>query len=68
MLTFQEALTALKLGKDVRFSAWPTGRFIRLVGEQIRLYSPGPRGRPTIGPVYFPTTQPELLHSTWSIA
>lgn len=68
MLTFQEALTALKLGKAVRFGAWPAGQFVRLGAGRTRLYVPDGRGRPVAGPDFLPSSQAELLGANWSIA
>lgn len=65
MLTFEQALLAMKMGKDVRWTTWPPRHFARMrtSGATVEFIRVTPQARS----LYVPT-QAELAGNLWSIA
>lgn len=65
MLTFEQALLAMKMGKDVRWVSWPPRHFARMRanGATVEFIRVTPQARS----LYVPT-QAELAGNQWSIA
>lgn len=65
MLTFEQALTLMKSGEDVRWSAWPPRHFarMRVNGATVEFFRVTPQARG----LYVPT-QAEMAGNQWSKA
>lgn len=56
-LQFEEALTQMRLGEDMRYDTWPPGHFVRLVI--------GPAVINGFAATKFVPTQDEMLFPNW---
>lgn len=65
MLTFEQALTAMKMGQDVRWETWPPRHFARMrrSGSAVEFIRVTPQARTPFVP-----NQAELAGNLWSIA